>query len=799
MSIVFLAIDTLVKSLDIQDCGTHIKFVLSHQSGPLPIQVGDEVIGFVSQGVNQFRSIFNVVSVDAGSSTVVLDKIVERAEGVPLRLSDSSAKSFLSSLKSGKDLFVPDQALAQSIRDLLLNGGISGSSTRNDVVDRLSIALKRFAQERGGADWKDDYANVNADVRSFFELLDADAVSKMDAVAFKDFCINHTWSLTNGGGAWSIVSKYSDAERKNCCDFFARLLSDPNPSTLFDGAHPKGVRSSCISELLMKFSPDRFGFYNETSHESLVWLGLLKGEFDRTFDWFQYGLAQGALSTIVQKMREMGIPATLDDDAPADFLATNEFLWFVNKHREDISAEIEARTMKPADYANSNHPPQVKKPTITLTNAEDVVLLRLAAALCAKPFAILAGHSGTGKSRMVRQLAYMTAAAHNHKALFEEEDGTPLKSPGNFCMVQVKPNWHDSTDLLGYYSELKGGFKGTDFVKFVCKAYAYPDVPFFVCLDEMNLAPVEQYFAEYLSAIESRKIDKMVVLDKDGKEQTIDGVVTDRLLPDEVWRTSDGAQDYSGLGCKFTQSEHWLKKYGLTIPRNLFIVGTVNMDESTNQFSRKVLDRAFTLEMTDADFEHFGAKDPEPTFADFAGEEFAAALLSGPVTAKKPDGSAPQAAREAFDAQIKNLTALKLILDGTSFVVAYRFANEYMLYAKALDEMRKVVDVKDGSADAPVPDAEKGAEDEEATGKKPDAFDDMVLMKLLPRITGDTEMVMRLFVGDPKEDGETKTLDDSDVKGLVNLLGKKSASFTKMKEIVKRGESNGSGTLTFWP
>ena len=145
------------------------------------------------------------------------------------------------------------------------------------------------------------------------------------------------------------------------------------------------------------------------------------------------------------------------------------------------------------------------------------------------------------------------------------------------------------------------------------------------------------------------------------------------------------------------------------------------------------------------------------------------------------------------------LDAINGPLKNTAFVVAYRFANEYMLYAKALDEMRKVVDVKDGSADVPVPDAEKDAQDEEATGKKPDAFDDMVLMKLLPRITGDTEMVMRLFVGDPKEDGEMKTLDDPDVKGLVNLLGKKSASFTKMKEIVKRGDSNGSGTLTFWP
>ena len=321
----------------------------------------------------------------------------------------------------------------------------------------------------------------------------------------------------------------------------------------------------------------------------------------------------------------------------------------------------------------------------------------------------------------------------------------------------------------------------------------------------MNLAPVEQYFAEYLSAIESRKIDDVVILAEDGTEKTIKSVITDRLLPDEVWRTKAGAQDFTGLGCEFTQSEHWLKKYGLTIPRNLFVVGTVNMDESTNQFSRKVLDRAFTLEMTDADFEHFGEKNPEPTFADFAGDEFAKALLDGEVVAKKPDAEAPQHEKDAFANQVKNLTSLQPVLDGTSFVVAYRFANEYLLYANALAKIEEVVEVTGATAAALGGDdggaADSGAGDSAgtATAKKPEAFDDMILMKVLPRITGDTEMVMRIFAGDPGRDKEPRALDDADVGGLAKLLGKESASFGKMKEIVKRGESSGSGTLTFWP
>ena len=448
--------------------------------------------------------------------------------------------------------------------------------------------------------------------------------------------------------------------------------------------------------------------------------------------------------------------------------------------------------MKAADYSTSEHQPTAKKAKVNLAKKEDVVLLRLCAALRAKPFAILAGHSGTGKSRMVRQLAYMTAAAHNHRALFEE-NGQRLTVPGNFCMVQVKPNWHDSTDLLGFYSEMKGAFKGTDFVKFICRAYAYPDVPFFVCLDEMNLAPVEHYFAEYLSAIESRKLVKDVeTMDKGGNVVKTETVMTDRLLPDEAWRNSMGAPDYSGLGCEYNQSQCWLEKHGLTIPRNLFVVGTVNMDESTNQFTRKVLDRAFTLEMTDADFEHFGENDPEPTFDDFAGDDFADALLSGTMIAKKPEPTAALDEQARFKKQIDNLTALKPVLDGTSFVVAYRFANEYMLYETAFAEMRKVMDVS------------SSASEQQGTASanpvyEPEAFDDMILMKLLPRISGDQAVVMRIFVGESDPNKDSKKLDDADVGGLAKLLKQKGASFEKMQEIVRRGEANGGETLTFWP
>ena len=85
------------------------------------------------------------------------------------------------------------------------------------------------------------------------------------------------------------------------------------------------------------------------------------------------------------------------------------------------------------------------------------------------------------------------------RACWEEDtDEYKTQKPKNFQMVQVKPNWHDSSDLIGYVSRVSGKaeFVAGEFLKFVAKAWEDTETPYFLCLDEMNLAPVEQYFAE---------------------------------------------------------------------------------------------------------------------------------------------------------------------------------------------------------------------------------------------------------------------------------------------------------------
>ena len=227
-------------------------------------------------------------------------------------------------------------------------------------------------------------------------------------------------------------------------------------------------------------------------------------------------------------------------------------------------------------------------------------------ALRTKPFMLLAGISGTGKSRIVREFAFKSCPVE-----LQDADGT---EPGNYCMIEVKPNWHDSTELLGYWSNLNKQYMFTKFVKFLIKAKMYPETPFFVCLDEMNLAPVEQYFAEFLSVLETRKH----IENEEGEVCIKSGVLVDKEYFKKVGEVGNNSQGHAYPTCQ-TDRDIYMKLFdivdkaemekvpandaktltevGLTLPENVFIVGTVNMDDTTHQFSRKVIDRAMTIEM----------------------------------------------------------------------------------------------------------------------------------------------------------------------------------------------------------
>lgn len=341
------------------------------------------------------------------------------------------------------------------------------------------------------------------------------------------------------------------------------------------------------------------------------------------------------------------------------------------------------------------------KPTIspnknkTLYAATSTSYLPYLTALRTKPFMLLAGISGTGKSRIVRKLAQAT----NTKEYANEEVRWKDNRPDNFQLIQVKPNWHNSMDVAGFLSNIPTPhYVFTDFVRFIVKAWQHPETPYFLCLDEMNLAPVEEYFAEFLSAIESRAWDEnghyttdpIISPFKDFGKEVCEAMLKELL--GEAHHT-----EANPLAIQFEEK-------GLTLPPNLMVMGTVNMDETTFSFSRKVLDRAMSVDMNEVKYDDFleGKTELMPLLTVWNEK-----LVNRPQKAQEVQGE--------IDSQkvIDYLKAVNELLDSTPFKLGYRAANEAILYVAASQEFAQ------------------------GTFSLEKALDEFTMMKILSRIEGD--------------------------------------------------------------
>lgn len=400
------------------------------------------------------------------------------------------------------------------------------------------------------------------------------------------------------------------------------------------------------------------------------------------------------------------------------------------------------------------------------------------AAIKTKPFLILGGFSGTGKSLLVKSLAFATCPCDGVLNISEI-------SPGNYLLVSVKPNWHDATDVTGFRSSVNRNYYVTDFMRFLVKAKLHPNVPFFVCLDEMNLAPVEEYFADFLSVIESRKRKK------DGT------IVTDAIVPASVFNDKDYADDFDvflKIGLKpinevkditeFTAKvkesdsdeseffeQSWLveelKRDGLTIPQNVIIIGTVNMDDTTNSFSRKVIDRAMTFETIVGTFDS-SYFDSDVTLGYVKNYRKGDLFISDEVRATEmmEDG------RFTLSDEEKNriigfINSVNSDLEGTPFKISYRILNETILLYRA---KQKIVELM--------------GEEEKKDGVEVNTdlntiFDDILMQKVLPRIEGDFEKCDKCLVklGDRAERMEWKQSSEK-IEFMIKRFGKDHSGFT---------------------
>jgi hypothetical protein len=349
-------------------------------------------------------------------------------------------------------------------------------------------------------------------------------------------------------------------------------------------------------------------------------------------------------------------------------------------------------------------------PTTTLGQLpENLILL-------SKPFLLLAGISGTGKTRFVREQAKLAGAFND-----------------TYCLTSVRPDWHEPSDLLGYISRLNGQaeYVTTDVLQFIAKAWrgiadaglsietrlvdkqgerlvvsgerdALENIkPYWLCLDEMNLAPVEQYFADYLSVLETREWhwegdDFIYCSDALLKPATIDE------LDDKSKHELRKALGFENANYE----ELWqlICQYGLAIPFNLIVAGTVNMDETTHGFSRKVIDRALSF-----DFGEFFPNDYDEFFAPNSRHK----SLSYPILSHATQTDLDSTFDKLGEQSITFLKAVNSILKNTPFELAYRALNELLLAVVSAQPQ----DIKTLHA----------------------VWDDFLMCKVLPRIEGDQD------------------------------------------------------------
>lgn len=162
------------------------------------------------------------------------------------------------------------------------------------------------------------------------------------------------------------------------------------------------------------------------------------------------------------------------------------------------------------------------------------------------------------------------------------------------CFVSVRSNWIDSTELIGYYNQLTGNYQMKKVLRFLLQASDYPEVPHFLILDEMNLSKVEHYFSDFLSCIESRYVE-----DGQVKQEPITLHIgeSELVTTDEYYEQIDPE---------------------IEVPTNLYITGTINVDDSTQPISQKVLDRANMIEFNEVHLDGFDTEGIRlRTFPDF--------------------------------------------------------------------------------------------------------------------------------------------------------------------------------------
>jgi 5-methylcytosine-specific restriction enzyme B len=297
--------------------------------------------------------------------------------------------------------------------------------------------------------------------------------------------------------------------------------------------------------------------------------------------------------------------------------------------------------------------------------------------LKSKPFVILAGVSGTGKTKLIKLFAEALGATSDNK---------------QFTLIPVRPDWSDPSDLLGY-KDLSQQFRPGPLATVLSEASlpANRHKPYFICLDEMNLARVEHYFSDMLSVLETQ-------------EWLEEQIVTDPLIHESA-----------------LSNEEDKKRYGnLHITDNVYLIGTVNMDETTHPFSKKVLDRANTIEFNYINLDQY----PELHDATSGTDTLSAPAPNGFLRADYLQLVDVYHTESPYRTLIEETTAklveINKILESIHSHVGFRIRDAISFYLIYNEQLKLL--------------------------SPTEAFDLQLLQKILPRIQGSNDSVRRVLL-----------------------------------------------------
>lgn len=518
------------------------------------------------------------------------------------------------------------------------------------------------------------------------------------AIIVKDFDNTYEINASAGAGNWANIPWIS-------------ILNPEVTTSTQDGIYP-----------VFLFRADGSGFYLSLNQGTTIptkELGKAKAErraesikqyiltqLSNLSIWGQQEIDLRAKTSLGKSYEKYNIVAKYYDTNTAldSTQLKNDFLEILNSYKQiqPIYKEIKKIDF---DVNPKSHTPLNASAVMKKNLPDEVTPL-------SKPFLLLAGISGTGKTRFVREQAKATGSLSD-----------------TYCLTSVRPDWHEPSDILGYISRLGGDgnpeYITTDVLQFIAKAWrAIIDAnleltvddncsltvtgnknelnkvrPYWLCLDEMNLAPVEQYFADYLSVLETREWKWH---DNDSFDYRCDPILKSATIDQLKDKNKSELRNTLGFADE-RYSDIWklFCEYGLGLPFNLIVAGTVNMDETTHGFSRKVIDRALSF-----DFGDFFPND----FDDFFEPKITHNALSYPIYSQATIDKLPLLDNDGSKS-IAFLKSINTVLDNTPFKLAFRALNELLL---------AVISTQ------PTDEQQLQA-----------VWDDFLMCKVLPRIEGD--------------------------------------------------------------